>query len=148
MSMFYSGRTGFAAVLTGDEWVDVWNRNHADDDQVDDPCDAYEVDYAGSEWDEGNCCGFEVCTSSDTDVFDGSLGSFGQSIDADPDAYDGSNGTVIVFFAPKGPGYFSVAYRNIDEMVADIIAQSETFVPGDEEFVRSHLADVSIVCNC
>lgn len=145
MSMTYGGREGFAAVLTGYEWVDIWNKNHGEDDQVEDVCDAWEMDGAGQIWDEGVCCDFGIITSSDKDVFDGTLGEFGQAIDANPDDYDGTFNVVATFFAPKQPSYFKPVYKDIDELVDDIIGSTEAFVPEDHGFVREHLAMVSIV---
>ena len=145
MSITYGGREGFAAVLTDKEWVETWNKNHGEDEQFDDACEAWEADGHGQIWDEGVCCDFDAITSSNKGVFDGSLGEFGQAIDADPEAYDGVNAVVATFFAPRQPSYFEPAYGDIDELVDDIIESSETFVEGDHGFVMDHLAMVSIV---
>lgn len=145
MSLVYGGREGFAAVLTADEWLKIWNKNHDEDWQVEDICDAWELDGAGQIWDEGVCCDFETLTSSAKDVFDAELGEFGQAIDADPNAYNGADEIVATFFAPKQPSYFSAPYKDIDEVVDDIIESSEAFVADDHEFVREHLAMTSVV---
>lgn len=145
MGMVFGGREGFAAVLTADEWVSVWNKNHDEDGQVEDVCDAWEIDGAGQIWDEGSCCGFDAITSSEKGVFDATLGEFGQAIDADPNAYNGACEIVATFFAPKQPDYFKPVYRDIDELIDDIIADSEAFVAADHEFVREHLAMTSVV---
>lgn len=145
MSMVYGGREGYAAVLTADEWVATWNRNHDEDWQVDDVCAAWEMDGAGDIWDEGTCCDFETATASELGIRDERLGNFGQAIDADPNAYNGACEIVATFFAPRQPDYFSAAYRDIDELVDDIIEGSEAFVAADHDFVRAHLAMVNIV---
>lgn len=145
MSIVYGGSEGFAAVASGEEWVELWNKNHPKE-QLDDAYDSYEYDWQFGVWDDGNAAEFDIVTSHDADAgFDESLGEFGAALSANPDDYNPFGAPVLVCFAPKAPDYFKAVYSDLDEVVADIIATSDTLVPGDEKFVLDHLGYVSIV---
>ena len=55
------------------------------------------------------------------------------------------DGAVFVAFPSRSASLFSAAYKDIDDVITDIIGQSELFVEADREFVRDHLCCVGIV---
>lgn len=147
MSMVYGARDDMAAIFTADEWFDIWNKNHPED-PAEDGYPAYVWDGTAGVWDDASCAGFDYETPGESpDAFEAGFGDFGKALDADPDRYsDITNHGLVTFHAPKGPRYFMPAYGSVDEMVDDIIRNSETFAdtPEDKALVRNHLAWVNI----
>lgn len=146
MSIVYGGAEGFAAILTEDEWMEVWNGHHGEERVSDGSTDAFEMG-EGEVWDDTCTTSFRWYGSSEPGMFEDIPGGFGAAIDANPDSYNPFDAPLIVFWAPKPPDYFRAVYSDLDALVDDIIASCETFdnFPSAHEFVRDHLVWLNVV---
>lgn len=145
MSINYGCSEGLAVVLPNNDWVDIWNKNHPNNIPVESPQDVSEVDFAFTICDDGDCEEFDIYNSTDPRV-PSYLKPFGLGLqEFCNEGIDLTQNTMIVKFAPKPPNYFKAPYNNIDEVIQDIINETETFTQNDYDYIKNHLVYTSII---
>lgn len=156
MSMDYCGCSGIGCVMSEGEVDMLYTKNHgrkaprigdADGCESDEDDDIDDCALELSEFDDGDCEQLDIYGPDDNWLYCKELDGCGRSVtrllDAPDDPYSIHNGHVFVAFGGRRPDYFHAPYKDVDDIVSDIVERSELFSEDDRVFVRDHLCYVS-----